>query len=574
MLEIGGSGGGGNGGSGLLLTQVVGDGTATDTAAAAPSHHDLAGGSAAAPALKPPARRVCHVCQREVSKYQCPRCNAPYCSLPCYKRHGQGCTESFYKDQVAGELALQRQDPARRHEFAEMLRRVNLMESHTAALDGAPAAVATAAREAADFAQQWQADCAGEAEAPTGAGVEDALSEERLAALMAKMDSLSVDDLSPEERRAFRRAVASGALASMLPEWQPWWLARSEYDHGAAVARQNWKVGPAAADEGESGAASTGSIAGAGAGAGAGSGDADSRPTPNASGEGDTTGASLGPKPPHIPCLEVCPNVIPPMRALCGPKGAPSMLLQFNVLDVVYSHCLVQRLHQGDWRSAPAQACVSVLAASAVLSADARYEGADAALLSCVQRACTHPGLGATASMAVAILEDVAAVCGVRHFMVDALFDTWCVFRAAVATVSGQSPDDNLGARTAVGDVAGQGASADAGADAGTGAGAGAGAGAGTGAGAGAGAGTGAGAGAGTGTGTGTGAEQPAPPPTAECSAGCSLYGVTDDAAITSGAHVPVDALGGLESVRLRYASTRVWWACRAAAHDVVASVT
>ena len=67
--------------------------------------------------------RVCSVCQREYSKYTCPRCNIAYCSLNCYKvqhksmqkdyyhliiilfqAHSEGCTEEFYHEHVSEEL--------------------------------------------------------------------------------------------------------------------------------------------------------------------------------------------------------------------------------------------------------------------------------------------------------------------------------------------------------------------------------------------------------------------------------------------------------------------------------------
>ncbi|KAJ7539252.1 hypothetical protein O6H91_11G083100 [Diphasiastrum complanatum] len=32
-------------------------------------------------------QRNCKVCQEAVSKYKCPVCFTPYCSLPCYKLH-------------------------------------------------------------------------------------------------------------------------------------------------------------------------------------------------------------------------------------------------------------------------------------------------------------------------------------------------------------------------------------------------------------------------------------------------------------------------------------------------------
>ena len=36
-------------------------------------------------------------CQKNFSKYTCPRCNLQYCCLDCYKKHGDRCTEGFYR---------------------------------------------------------------------------------------------------------------------------------------------------------------------------------------------------------------------------------------------------------------------------------------------------------------------------------------------------------------------------------------------------------------------------------------------------------------------------------------------
>ena len=48
--------------------------------------------------------RVCGVCTVNFARYKCPRCSAAYCSLPCYKRHGERCTEDFYKEQAKEQL--------------------------------------------------------------------------------------------------------------------------------------------------------------------------------------------------------------------------------------------------------------------------------------------------------------------------------------------------------------------------------------------------------------------------------------------------------------------------------------
>lgn len=41
--------------------------------------------------------RAATSCLRQYARYTCPRCNLAYCSLPCYKQHGEQCTESFYR---------------------------------------------------------------------------------------------------------------------------------------------------------------------------------------------------------------------------------------------------------------------------------------------------------------------------------------------------------------------------------------------------------------------------------------------------------------------------------------------
>ncbi|KAL1702021.1 hypothetical protein EV121DRAFT_210929 [Schizophyllum commune] len=48
---------------------------------------------------------VCAICRRQFSKYTCPVCNIPYCSLTCFRNesHNQ-CSEGFYKKQVESDI--------------------------------------------------------------------------------------------------------------------------------------------------------------------------------------------------------------------------------------------------------------------------------------------------------------------------------------------------------------------------------------------------------------------------------------------------------------------------------------
>lgn len=55
----------------------------------------------------------------------CPRCNVPYCSLPCYQSaaHVQ-CSESFYKDCVVEQIQSDELDPRSQKNMVEILERV------------------------------------------------------------------------------------------------------------------------------------------------------------------------------------------------------------------------------------------------------------------------------------------------------------------------------------------------------------------------------------------------------------------------------------------------------------------
>eukprot|EP00581_Thalassiosira_minuscula_P014589 CAMPEP_0183715302 /NCGR_PEP_ID=MMETSP0737-20130205/9586_1 /TAXON_ID=385413 /ORGANISM="Thalassiosira miniscula, Strain CCMP1093" /LENGTH=435 /DNA_ID=CAMNT_0025944393 /DNA_START=6 /DNA_END=1310 /DNA_ORIENTATION=+ len=50
--------------------------------------------------------RQCSTCHKNKGRYSCPKCNAPYCSVACYRQHDENnsCTESFYKHRVLDSL--------------------------------------------------------------------------------------------------------------------------------------------------------------------------------------------------------------------------------------------------------------------------------------------------------------------------------------------------------------------------------------------------------------------------------------------------------------------------------------
>jgi hypothetical protein len=59
---------------------------------------------AEAAAVGAPLRRICGVCSKAVAPYVCPRCHIAYCCGTCYKKHGEGCTEAFFRARVEDEI--------------------------------------------------------------------------------------------------------------------------------------------------------------------------------------------------------------------------------------------------------------------------------------------------------------------------------------------------------------------------------------------------------------------------------------------------------------------------------------
>ncbi|KAG7093986.1 hypothetical protein E1B28_007616 [Marasmius oreades] len=51
---------------------------------------------------------VCKICRRQLSRYTCPKCNVPYCSLTCFRSSVHSdCSETFYKKEIKDGIAGQ-----------------------------------------------------------------------------------------------------------------------------------------------------------------------------------------------------------------------------------------------------------------------------------------------------------------------------------------------------------------------------------------------------------------------------------------------------------------------------------
>ncbi|KAL0630053.1 Zinc finger HIT domain-containing protein 2 [Plecturocebus cupreus] len=128
---------------------------------------------------------LCDFCpagEGQPARYTCPRCNAPYCSLRCYRTHGT-CAENFYRDQVLGELRGRSASPSR---LASALRRLR---------------------------QQRETE-----DEPGEAGLSLGAAPRGLSGLWER--------LAPAEKAAFERLLSRGEAGRLLPPWRPWWWNR------------------------------------------------------------------------------------------------------------------------------------------------------------------------------------------------------------------------------------------------------------------------------------------------------------------------------------------------------------
>ncbi|KAJ4840917.1 hypothetical protein Tsubulata_001113 [Turnera subulata] len=253
--------------------------------------------------LNPPTRTICHF-----SQYTCPRCNSRYCSLPCYKSHSIRCTESFMRENVVEEMRHMQSDDQTKRKMIDILKRFHSQEQE----------------EEEDEMDSMDEDDDG--------------------------GSISFEDLSPEERKRFQRAVASGELSKLIKPWGPWWLKPSAKT--ITLSKDGTQlVLPLGQPE------------------------ALSSPEDNDS----TDQSSEIPPGPETP--------LTPLRKLISTE--PSPLLAVHLVDIIYSYCFTLRLYNGDWQSDAIGSAAVVLSISSVLGQAAQPETVLEALSYCLERTCS-----------------------------------------------------------------------------------------------------------------------------------------------------------------------------------------
>eukprot|EP00250_Pteridium_aquilinum_P004577 c14786_g1_i1 orf=269-1579(-) len=318
-------------------------------------------------------RLICLVCRKQFSHYTCPRCNVRYCSLPCYRSHSDRCLESFNRDNVLANLQDCTATPDTRKRMLKALQRFHSSD----AMD----------------VQHAGMDCDGGDD--DDGDDEDApgrrtciLSENTLNKLVSGED-IELSDLSPEEKRAFLRAVTSGEFSHMIKPWEPWWL--SPFVKKIVLNKDGNRAVQ----------------------------------TVEHSDMLETDRDDVFDVPPPWD------SPLPPLRHLT-PKP-PSPLLGVHLAEVLYSYCFTLRFFNGDWTCDAFQAAWACSSVSHVLGQSTSPQTVSEALNSCFETICSPFFKSAGGyKFALALLDDAIALLHAgRPAVICALSDLHRMFEKA-----------------------------------------------------------------------------------------------------------------------------------------------
>jgi hypothetical protein len=349
-------------------------------------------------------RPPCDVCRKNESRYNCPRCQLPYCSVDCYRNHtattssnnddesndndtptttsqtsASACTEAFYKNRVSSIIRL---------ETIEQQGATNqILNRH--------------------FQQQQEDD------GMQMQGVSEEDLYELLLALENQTEETSMQDvqnlLSPSLKAAFDNAIHSGQLHDIILEpWHPWW--RPELVHG-----NNATDGETETDGGLT------------------------ITTPRLS-------SSLSDQ----PTLDERLLQIPPFSSLS--KRPPEPLLIYHLVDILYSLVWTLRLYHGAKNAvhlAESEAATALVASSAILSCPntTTFETLEQVLVDCTERstrlyAAAMGGGGCNAHW-FTLTQDVALLICSHRLVGRALLEAIDLIRAAIQTLKKANNNHN-----------------------------------------------------------------------------------------------------------------------------------
>lgn len=315
--------------------------------------------------------RVCRVCTNREARYTCPRCNTPYCSVDCYRSHGENCTEQFFESHVRSEMQLASNargddDKKQQKSIQELLERVREFQED----------------------QQQLADAEDD---------EEALMERmQELALLDEAGELTLNILTPEERKRFLGEVADGRLGKLVELWSPWWLMPERKYRSETSARRRQlileEIGGEDNEEEEEKDAGTSSAV--------------------------TVGSAVL-YPVGLFTNNEAQKMPESMSTLLPGGRQPSLCLRCHLVEVLFAYALVLRAFNGDYAQDVTEAALMLLDLCRVLSADARYESVEHVCLACLEKQSNEGRAAHTLA-----IQDTQQILRSDVFLLDALSDT------------------------------------------------------------------------------------------------------------------------------------------------------
>lgn len=202
---------------------------------------------------------------------------------------------------------------------------------------------------------------------------------------------IKLEDLSDDEIKRFRQALASGELSKMIEPWTPWWKKPSAKlislsPDGSQLIRQISVEDNALSDRTTASESSINEI----------------------------------PEGPESP--------LPSLKQLT--RAEPSPQLAVHLVDVLYSYCFTLRLYNGDWHTDPFGASSVALSMSKVMGEDAKPETASEVLTTCIEETCS-PAYRHTGGVrfAIGLVDDIITILSLGH---NVLVCALCDFRRLI----------------------------------------------------------------------------------------------------------------------------------------------
>ncbi|XP_069501050.1 zinc finger HIT domain-containing protein 2 [Ambystoma mexicanum] len=302
----------------------------------------------------------CGLCLTAPSRYTCPRCNVSYCALSCYRgvRH-QGCSESFYRDEVLRGLQETNGTEGLKGDIVEILKRVRdtqLREEEGLDLEGE-------LREEESQEEGAEGQCLGDGDARGD---------------VEKLDPQALwQRLTLSEQQDFQRLLKSGDIGTLLIPWQPWWE-----NHDRPLLVQEVGAGLSAPlrkeqsfiDEDISGSHETLSL---------------------------QEHSAVPPTSNHSPVPPV-PKDVPLLSTL---TRKPSPLVKFNLVNALYAYAFGMKLYNGDVGEdfLLQEFCDTSLVVSAALSSTSVFGSTAEALLAGIQAVLVRGSNGDPQGAALAV---------------------------------------------------------------------------------------------------------------------------------------------------------------------------